>query len=170
MSLEQSIADLKTSVDALNENLLKNIANSNKLIELAQGASEKAAAAKTTTKGKTEAEKPADPKPAETKTEAASTGGALTLDDLKNAIRGYAVPIPEDADEKTKARLTREKEARAAKIDELYGKVGAKNYKEVPADKYKAFINSVNKLIEAGNLTPDDEPKADDAGGIDDLL
>lgn len=97
------------------------------------------------------ADKPAETveKPAETATEGPS------LDDLKASVVGY-----------TEGTEGAERDARKAKIAEVFGKVNATNVGTVPKEKYKAVINTLNKLKAAGNVLADEAASDED----DDLL
>ena len=56
-----------------------------------------------------------------------------------------------------------ERDARKAKVAEILKKVGARKHSEIPADKTKAFINTMNKFIAEGDiLTPEEEPRDED--------
>jgi hypothetical protein len=84
-----------------------------------------------------------------------------TDDPIKKAITDY-VGV-EDAEERA---------ARKAKVVEIMAKVGAKKHTEIPAGKHKAFLNTMAKLIAAGDLIQKDEAPDGDEGdeGEDDLL
>ena len=57
-----------------------------------------------------------------------------------------------------------ERDARKAKIAEILKKVGARKHSEIPAAKTKAFINTIRKFIEAGDVL---EPETESEGGGD---
>ena len=49
---------------------------------------------------------------------------------------------------------------------EILKKVGARKHSEIPADKTKAFINTIDKFIAEGDvLTPEEESDGDDLLG-----
>ena len=59
-----------------------------------------------------------------------------------------------------------ERDARKAKVAEILKKVGARKHSEIPADKTKAFINTISKFIAEGDvLTPEEESGGDDLLG-----
>ncbi len=56
-----------------------------------------------------------------------------------------------------------ERDARKAKVAEILKKVGARKHSEIPADRTKAFINTMNKFIAEGDiLTPEEESRDED--------
>ena len=79
-----------------------------------------------------------------------------TVDDLKAAVVGY-----------TEGTEGAERDARKAKIAELFGKVGATNVGTVPEGKYAAVIKALTTLKVAGNVLADEDPAGDED---DDLL
>ena len=59
-----------------------------------------------------------------------------------------------------------ERDARKAKVAEILKKVGARKHSEIPADRTKAFINTISKFIAEGDvLTPEEESGEDDLLG-----
>ena len=59
-----------------------------------------------------------------------------------------------------------ERDARKAKVAEILKKVGARKHSEIPADRTKAFINTIDKFIAEGDvLTPEEESGGDDLLG-----
>ena len=59
-----------------------------------------------------------------------------------------------------------ERDARKAKVAEILKKVGARKHSEIPADRTKAFINTIDKFIAEGDvLTPEEESDGDDLLG-----
>jgi len=111
------------------------------VLEVAKGASTKPAAAK----------KPAeksDDKPAATE-----KADAPKENPVSAAIVSYLDGI-EGA----------ERDARKAKVQEIFGKVGATKLSEIPADKTDVVVRTMEKLIAAGNLiqTETADPEDDD--------
>lgn len=117
-----------------------------RVLAAANAATNKPAAGKKADAPKADAEKPAET----TKTDGPS------VDDLKAAVVGY-----------TEGTEGAERDARKAKIAELFKKVGATNVGTVPEGKYAAVIKALNTLKAAGNVLAD-EPDATDED--DDLL
>ena len=63
-------------------------------------------------------------------------------------------------------RSAEERDARKAKVSEILRKVGARKHSEIPADRTKAFINTIDKFIAEGDvLTPEEESGGDDLLG-----
>jgi hypothetical protein len=143
--------------------------NNRLLVEAAAGreqvlaAAEKASAPKAATRAKKEeapAEAPASAPAAETPAAPPAAAAAAQPDPndpLNKAIVGWAggTDRPE------------ERAARMAKVKELFVKVGATSAATVPDDKRQAFINTIAKLQEQGDLVPVEEPAAE---AEDDLL
>lgn len=132
--------------------------NNRLLVEAAAGreqvlaAAEKASAPKASTRAKKE-EAPAETPPAAaSETPPAAAAQPDPNDPLNKAIVGWAggTDRPE------------ERAARMAKVKELFVKVGATSAATVPDDKRQAFINTIAKLQEQGDLVPVEEPAAED--------
>jgi len=140
--LENILAAVEANTAATNRNseLLEQAAAGR---EAVLGAVEKA-----TTKPAAADKKAADKKPAAETPPAGAAEGAV--DAVAAAVNGYM--------EGTEGA---ERDARKAKVAELFGKVGAKKRSEIPADKEAAVLKALATLTEQGNLIAD-EPAADD--------
>ncbi|MFC7704847.1 hypothetical protein ACFQXB_11635 [Plastorhodobacter daqingensis] len=177
MAIEDLISELIAATKAQTAETQRLIGVSEKLYKLRAEAieivkSEAAPAEKKATPAKTSekvADKPAadEPKanisasPEDRKDPAVETPAAtdgFSDEDLKEKIKEYVAV--DDADER---------KARAAKVKEILGKVGAKTAPEVPAEKRKAFVNTINKFLkeveENGWLTKTAEAADDDLLG-----
>lgn len=134
--------------------------NNRLLVEAAGGrekvlaAAEKASAPKTPAPKakKEEAETPAPAAAVEEKPAAAAAAQPDPNDPLNKAIVGWAGGTDR----------AEERAARMAKVKELFVKVGATSAATVPDDKRQAFINTIAKLQEQGDLVPVEEPAAED--------
>lgn len=139
------------------------LARNNELLEASAEGRERAIAAAQAATTKPAAAKPAAAKaadkPAEKPAEEpkAAAAGAPNIDAVKAAVVGY-----------TEGTEGAERDARKAKIAEVFGKVGATNVGTIPTDKYKAVIKALTTLTEQGNVLADEEPAADEDD--DDLL
>jgi hypothetical protein len=153
MSLEQHLAENTAAIKELTAAVLAGNESRAAVLETAKKVTEKAAPAKAAAKP---AEKPAE-KPAAEKPAAEAGDDASAIQGVKDAVLGY-VGATDRAEER---------EARKAKVKEIFGKVGATNATDVPTDKRQAFINTMNKLTEQGDIT---EAPAEEAGSADDDL
>lgn len=144
MSLEAALAENTAALNRNSELMIEAAAGRERVIGLA----ENAAAPKKPAAKKASEEKPAAAveEKAETPPPAAASSEAAT------AITTWL---------KASTEGTAERAARTAKVKELFGKVGATNAATIPADKVKAFVNTIAKLTAEGNLVPD-EPADDD--------
>lgn len=135
MSLEAALAENTKALTEHSELL--------KLVHAGQGAA--LAAAKAVTEKVATGTKAADKKPAEGAGEpAADKKPALTRENISELVVKYCGaegdhPKPE-------------RDARRAKVTELFGKVSAKTVKDVPEDRFAAVAKALNTLIDQGNL------------------
>ncbi|ESQ85440.1 hypothetical protein AEAC466_04555 [Asticcacaulis sp. AC466] len=186
MSIEALLAENTKAIQSLAEIMAKVATGQDAIVQAAKGATAAKASPKTEAKAETKAETKSDDAG---KTEIKSDAKSATQDDLIAAIKGYAVglsteaaaarkenkgKLPEDGDWSAEDRFKdAEATARQAELDKLFKKVGATNYKTVPADKIAAVIKAVKTLTERGNiLNPEDfaDDAGGDAGGDDDDL
>lgn len=157
MTIETALAELTAAVKENNELLREAAAGRKEVL----AAAEKATAPKAASRAKKD-ETPAAAEQPNAGNQQSETPAAAAQPDpndpLNKAITDWV---------KGTTRLE-ERAARTAKIKELFGKVGATGASTVPADKRQAFINTINKLSEAGDLVPVEEPAA--ADDTNDLL
>lgn len=149
---------LEEAINALTDATLKLIELRTEAIEATKAAA--APAAKPAGKAKSAdkeardiTDSPEDRKPADG-TKAKDSDDACTA-----AIRDY-VAVDEGP----------ERDARKAKVKEVLEKVGATKRSEIPAAKEKAFVNTLKKLLAAGNLIADEPEAEGEEEGDDDLL
>lgn len=154
MTIETALAELTAAVKENNELLREAAAGRKEVL----AAAEKATAPKTSSRAKKDDAPAEEPKAGNQQSETPAAAAQPDPNDpLNKAITDWVkgTTRPE------------ERAARTAKIKELFGKVGATGASTVPADKRQAFINTIAKLSEAGDLVPVEEPAAE---GADDLL
>lgn len=161
MSIEQALAENTAAIQALTAAVIAGEEGRARVLAAAEAAANKAATKPAAAK-KTEAaaEKPAD-KPAETKSDAVSDGP--TVEDVNAAIVKYV----------SGTDRTEEREARKTKVAGVLKKFSPEgtakpNGGTLAEDKRGAFIKTVDKWIEEGDLTEppaaENEPSGDDDG------
>jgi hypothetical protein len=154
MSLEAAIAELTEVTKQL-------LALRTEAIETV-----KSAAVPATGKGK--ASRPAEE--AETADAAAETKRQIS-DNPEDRTEAHADPIKKAITDYMGVEDAEERAACKAKVAEIMAKVGAKKHTEIPAGKHKAFLNTMAKLIAAGDLIQKDEaPEGEEGDESDDDL
>jgi len=89
----------------------------------------------------------------EDRKDAADAADAADADPVKDKIVEYIGAT----------KSAEERDARKAKVAEILKKVGARKHSEIPADRTKAFINTIDKFIAEGDvLTPGEESRDED--------
>lgn len=150
----------------LSEHLVALKENNVLLAQAAEGRKEVLAAAKeaSTKPAAKAADKKASAEPDKKPAADAPAGDEPTVENVNDAIVGYITP----------ATRPEEREARKAKVTGIIKKVAPEGTEKfnggaVPADKRKAFINTMKKLLTDGDLTEApaaDEPETDEADSL----
>lgn len=157
-SIEAIIAENTKAMVILTESLNKSNDLTERMIGLKSDAIEtvknvaakpEAAAPKTTTAKATEAEKPAETKPAE-----AEKPKDAPMDPIAQAISDYVGAGYDQAH----AKAAEERKARSAKVKEIFaviaekGGVEVKKHTDIPEKFHGAFLKTLAKRAEEGNL------------------
>ena len=144
MSIETLLTEIR---DALKENvaaLKEAAAGRQEVLAVAKAATEGAATKPRATK-KAEEAPAAEQAPAAAETAPTGAEDGLSVEDVNNSIVAYL----------TGSERPEERTARGAKVLEIIKKVNpeGKNGGDVPADKRQVFINTMNQLLERGDIT-----------------